>query len=110
MKYTLSTHLSSETSYSPFELEFGMQDILYTDLLKGVKVFGPQQMILLQRLVDDIAKIRVVNTDYQHALDQERIGSQDLAKQNKYREGDLSLLLRCLPDIRVLIELLVRSK
>ena len=91
VQYTLNTHLSSETSYSPFELTFGTQDVLYTDLLKGVNEFSPQQK-LLQRLVDNITKIRAVSTDYQRALDQERIGSQDLAKQNKYREGDYVML------------------
>ena len=91
VQYTLNTHLSLETSYFPFELTLGTQRLLYTDLLKGVKVSFPLQK-LLQRLVDNIAKICAVSTDYHRALDQERFASQDPAKQYKYCEGDYDML------------------
>ena len=87
VQYILNSHVSSETSFSPFELTFGTQDVLYTDLLKGATTFNPQHK-LLKRLVDNITKLRSVSTEYQRALDLERVGKQDFSKQNKFQEGD----------------------
>ena len=87
VQYILNTHRSSETSYSPFELTFGTQDVIYSDLLKGATTFSPQ-FKLLQRLVANIDKLRTVSTDYQRLLDKDRMDAQDLSKQNKYQSGD----------------------
>ena len=60
-----------------FELTFGTHDVLYTDLLKGVKEFSRQHM-LLQRLVDSIAKFRAVS-----AMDKELFGFQGQLSQGR---------------------------
>ena len=87
VQYILNSHCSTETSFSPFELTFGTQDVLYSDLLKGATSFSPQQK-LLKRLVTNIAKLREVSTEYQRSLDKARVSSQELSKQNKYCKGD----------------------
>ena len=87
VQYILNSHCSSETSYSAYELTFGTQDVLYTELLKGGKDSRPQHK-LLQRLVANIAKLREASTEHQRALDKERIETQELTKQNLYQKGD----------------------
>ena len=90
IQYMLNSHRSSESAYSAFELTFGTQDVLYTDLLKGADTFSLQQK-LLQRLVSNIASLQEASTKYQRSLDKERVDSQDLSKQNMYQTGDYVL-------------------
>ena len=87
IQYMLNSLRSSESAYSAFELTFGTQDVLYTDLLIVADNFSPQQK-LLQRLISIIASLREASTKYQRSLDKERVDSQDLSKQNMYQTGD----------------------
>ena len=64
VQYMLNSHKSSETSFSAYELIFGTQDLIYTDLLnKEAKTFNSQQK--LQRLISNAATLREVSTEFQ---------------------------------------------
>ena len=46
IQYMLNSYRNSDSAYSAFELSFGTQDVLYTDLVKGAEAPDFEQPIL----------------------------------------------------------------
>jgi hypothetical protein len=88
VQYILNTLESSETGYfTPFELTFGSQDKVYSNLLSNKDV--EPSHALLKNLNENLKVIRQVSREYQQTLVESREGKLDQIKQNKYQPGDL---------------------
>jgi hypothetical protein len=88
IQYILNTMPSSETGgYTPFEMVFGSQDVIYKDLLANSEACDISH-VLLEKLNKNLLIIRDASTKFQQGLIQTRIGDQDLKKQNQYQAGD----------------------
>jgi hypothetical protein len=89
VQYILNTHVSDETSRTPFEMTFGSQDVIYKDLLVGKGNSEDPSHLLLRRLNDNLALIRQLSAEYQKSLVDSRaakgISSQE---QNQFQPGD----------------------
>ena len=91
VQYIMNSHTSSETSFTPFELMFGSEDLPYTQLLDDTDPGGIDiTHSFLRKLNANLAKLRTASQQYQAQLVAERQGGEKSKEvpNNTYQAGD----------------------
>ena len=90
VQYIMNSHVSHETSLTPFELMFGSTDVIYSDLINDDNPTSDITHTLLRKLNDNLAKLRSASKAYQDRLIAERQGEEKGKEvpNNCFQPGD----------------------
>lgn len=86
VQHIINSKVSAETGYTPYELTYGSVDKLYTHLLSDATA-TEQAHVFLQRLNENVSKLRKASAAFQDSLVQDRLRPNPV-HPNRYQPGD----------------------